>query len=98
MINPRASRFQLSIRALAFVAAAAATAGPASADHAPLSFGIGGGERFCIGVSCLFHPAPDDGRDDTGTADHRATPPSGERDATGVADHRTRPSRPPRRN
>ncbi len=92
MFNPRTSRFLLSVRALALLAAAVSTVGPASADHAPLSFGIGGGERLCIGLSCLFHPAPDDGRDQSGTADHRATVPTGERDAAGVADHR--PAKP----
>lgn len=89
MTTPRASRLRSSFRALALLAAAASTAGPASADHAPLSVGIGGGERLCLGISCLFHPAPDDGRNPSGTADHRTTVPSGERDAAGVADHRS---------
>ncbi len=92
----------ISFRAIALLTAVLVAAGPAAADHAPFSFGDPGhadDDRFCIGWSCLFHTAPDTGRDRNGTADHRVTPPTGERGADGVADHRTRPILPPpRRN
>ena len=75
----------------------------ASADHAPFSIGIGNAE-YCIGWSCVFHEAPDDGRGEGHVADHRepqtrAPLPLTERDANGRSDHRdpaTRPSPTPR--